>query len=117
MQTARLRQTWPFQALGDETRLRVMRLLISAAGPLTAGQLAEAICVPPSHLSRHLQILDIAGLTSTARSGKTHYVSASVASGSLEALCAAVRALSDDTKVFSEDNQRLSRLSGLGVES
>lgn len=117
MQTAKFRQALPFQALGDETRLRVMRLLIAAAGPLRAGQLAETVGVPPSHLSRHLQILDAAGLTSTVRTGKTRYISARLANRENESLCAAVLALEDETQVFSEDVERLGRLSGLGVET
>lgn len=114
MQTATISQTMPFHALGDETRLRVMRLLVVTAGPLTAGQLAESIGVPPSHLSRHLQILEFSGLISRARRGKTHYICTSNAHPVNLPLFDAVQAIADDAKVFSQDLERLGQILGYG---
>ena len=62
MQLSRMPCTWPFQALADESRFRVVRLLASMGTPLTAGQRAGALAYPPHHLSRHLHLLESAGL-------------------------------------------------------
>ena len=50
-------------ALAQETRLSIFRLLVEA-GPegVPAGQLAEALDVPPATLSFHLKELSHAGL-------------------------------------------------------
>jgi DNA-binding transcriptional ArsR family regulator len=107
MQTTKLRQTWPFHALSDEVRFRVMRLLITMGVPLRAGQLAAAINIPPNHLSKHLQVLELSGLTTTTRKGSAHYIYANVSSRANEAIFAAVLAMEDETGVCSEDLARL----------
>lgn len=58
-------------ALGQETRLRLYRLLV-ASGPagLSAGNIAERLGVIPSSLSFHLQHLVHAGLISQRRVGR-----------------------------------------------
>lgn len=112
MQMMKLRQTWPFQALADETRFRIVRLLASAGVPLRAGQLASALNVAPNHLSRHLHILEAAGLTTTQRRGRAHYIGISASSRSNEPLCAAVLSMDDETGVFSEDTLRLAGSQG-----
>lgn len=120
MQFTRLRATWPFQALADETRLRVIRVLATADGPLTAGQLASVVASTPSHLSRHLQVLEIAKVTSTERRGRWHYISLSDFYAATGPLCAAVLALEDEDGVFSADMGRLLQsgaLAGAPTES
>ncbi|UPY38858.1 metalloregulator ArsR/SmtB family transcription factor [Sediminicoccus sp. KRV36] len=60
-----------FDALGQPTRLGLMRALL-AAGPngLGAGEVAEALGVPPSTLSFHLRALEAAGLIAATRQGR-----------------------------------------------
>ena len=55
-------------ALGQDTRLDVFRLLVER-GPdgLAAGAIAEALSVPPSSLTFHLQQLTHAGLITQRR--------------------------------------------------
>ncbi len=59
-------------ALAHETRLDVFRLLVQA-GPagLPAGDLAEALDVPPQTLSFHLKELSRAGLATSVRQGRS----------------------------------------------
>lgn len=97
MQMSRLRVTWPFQALADETRFRVVRLISSTGVPLTAGQGAAALGIATNHLSRHLQILEAAGLTTTERRGRSHYIRITGIGGCNDSLCAAVLSMADDT--------------------
>ncbi|WP_439596510.1 metalloregulator ArsR/SmtB family transcription factor [Falsiroseomonas sp.] len=61
-----------FMALGQDTRLELMRALL-AAGPsgLPAGALAEHLAVPGSTLSHHLRALEQAGLVAATRQGRS----------------------------------------------
>ncbi len=60
-----------FAALSQETRLRIVRLLIQA-GPegMTAGSIGEAIGATTSRLSFHLTHLEHAGLIRSQRNGR-----------------------------------------------
>lgn len=60
-----------FSALGQETRLDVFRLLITA-GPegLLAGEIGEALGVRQNTMSANLSILTQAGLIRNAREGR-----------------------------------------------
>jgi ArsR family transcriptional regulator, arsenate/arsenite/antimonite-responsive transcriptional repressor len=61
-----------FGALAQETRLDIFRRLIREfPAAMAAGDLAEALDVPPSTLSSHLAILSRAGLVSAERQGRT----------------------------------------------
>ena len=64
-------------ALAQETRLAIFRLLIEA-GPegVPAGQLAEALEVPPATLSFHLKELSHAGLAHARPQGRFVFYSA-----------------------------------------
>lgn len=99
--------TWPFQALADETRFRVVRLISSAGVSLPAGQVAAALGVAANHLSRHLQILEAAGVTTTERKGRLHYIGVTGIGGRNDSLCAAVLSMADDTGVLTQDLARL----------
>lgn len=61
-------------ALAQETRLSVFRLLVQA-GPegVPAGQIGEALEVPPATLSFHLKDLSRAGLVSSRQDGRFVY--------------------------------------------
>lgn len=60
-----------FTALGQATRLEIMRALL-AGGPsgLAAGEIAARLKVPPSTLSFHLRGLEAAGLVAATRQGR-----------------------------------------------
>lgn len=107
MQLSRLKVTWPFQALADETRFRVLRLIAASGLPLTVGQLAAILEIPGNHLSRHLQILEAAGLTVTERKGRSHYIRIVASGDARESLYSAVRSMADETGILSQDLTRL----------
>ena len=68
-----------FAALGQETRLELLRVLLGA-GPngLAAGDIAARLGVPPSTLSFHLRALDQAGLIAATRQGRSLIYAAQV---------------------------------------
>ena len=58
-------------ALGNETRLSVLRLLIRAdRSGMTAGAIADAVSARPNALSAHLSALFHAGLVRRLREGR-----------------------------------------------
>ena len=60
------------RALGDETRLRILRLLSKTA--LNVNEISERLEVSHYNVSKHLRILREAGLVECARLGKErHY--------------------------------------------
>lgn len=58
-----------FAALGDQIRLRVVARLCEA-GPLSITQLAEGAHVTRQAVTKHLQVLQQAGLVKSARKGR-----------------------------------------------
>lgn len=66
-----------FGALSQETRLRLLRLLVSA-GPegIAAGSLAEQVEVSASNVSFHLKELERAGLVAARRDSRSIVYSA-----------------------------------------
>jgi ArsR family transcriptional regulator, arsenate/arsenite/antimonite-responsive transcriptional repressor len=68
-----------FAALAQDTRLRLVRLLVQA-GPdgMAAGALGEAVGSPSSTLSFHLKELEHAGLVESRRQSRSIIYSASI---------------------------------------
>ena len=63
-----------FRALGDPTRVRLLRLLLDApTGERSVGALIEAVEAPQSRVSTHLGCLRWCGLVQTRREGKQVY--------------------------------------------
>ncbi|MFT7474558.1 MAG: ArsR family transcriptional regulator [Verrucomicrobiales bacterium] len=48
-----------FQCLSDPTRLRILNFVTHATGPITVGDVVDAIGKSQSTVSRHLQILAV----------------------------------------------------------
>lgn len=60
-----------FRALGDETRWRILRLVMDRA--LCVCELADILGMPQSSVSSHVQIIRKAGLLESERCGKWTY--------------------------------------------
>jgi DNA-binding transcriptional ArsR family regulator len=63
-----------FRALGDPSRCRIVELL-REAGELRVGDVAAAFEMSLNGVSKHLKILEAAGLVQRRREGTTHYIS------------------------------------------
>lgn len=59
-----------FSALGDPSRLKLLRLLMAAGGPLSQGMLAEAAGLSLANTSKHLICLVQTGLVVREREGQ-----------------------------------------------
>ncbi len=64
-----------FRAMGDETRLRILHLLAAAGMELCCCELTDALAVPQYNISRHLDVLERAGLVRARREGRWVYFS------------------------------------------
>jgi DNA-binding transcriptional ArsR family regulator len=100
------RSTWKFNALSDFTRLRVVRLLAAEGEGLFAKEIAIALQVEHSHLSRHLQVLFQSGMVRMERNGARVRVSLEAESAEAMALATAVLSCSEDREIFGEDLKR-----------
>lgn len=60
-----------FRALGDETRLRILEMLVS--GECSVSELTAGVAVGQSLMSHHLRILREAGLVTDRRTGRWVY--------------------------------------------
>ena len=58
-----------FAALGDASRLRILRTLLDAGQPLSQGQVAEAAGLSQANASKHLSCLVRTGLVVRAPEG------------------------------------------------
>lgn len=68
--TAASRSAVPvFAALGDEVRMHVVTRLCDE-GPLSIAQLSQGVSVSRQAVTKHLQVLESAGLVGSKRSGR-----------------------------------------------
>lgn len=101
------RFTEVFKALADGTRLRIVRLILSAECPVCVCELADALDVPQYQVSRHLAVLRHAGLVTDARKGTwVYYAPASAQDAFFRRLYDLVRD-GIDHEAFERDVQRL----------
>jgi len=95
-----------FQALADETRLRIIRLLATTDEEACLCELVDSLQEPAYKLSRHLKILRQAGLLSSQKDGRWVYHRLVSNPPYLETLYATVRALPDPDQVYQMDLAR-----------
>ena len=95
-----------FQALADETRLRIIRLMVVTGDEACLCELVDSLLEPSYKLSRHLKILRQAGLLSSQKEGRWVYHCLLKKSACLEQLYATVQALPDSKEVYNADLKR-----------
>jgi len=95
-----------FQALADETRLRIIRLMVATGEESCLCELVDSLLEPSYKLSRHLKILRQAGLLSSQKEGRWVYHRLVMKPPYLEPLYATVQALPDTNGVYSSDLKR-----------
>lgn len=62
-----------FKALGDETRLRIINLLLQSQKELCVCEMTDALLIPQYQVSRHLTILKYIGLVQSRKVGTYVY--------------------------------------------
>lgn len=95
-----------FQALADETRLRIIRLLATADEEACLCELVDSLQEPAYKLSRHLKILRQSGLLSAQKDGRWVYHRLVTKPLYIKKLAATVCALPDPEQVFQSDLAR-----------
>ena len=95
-----------FQALAEETRLRVIRLMVVTGDECCLCELVDSLLEPSYKLSRHLKILRQAGLLSSQKEGRWVYHRLVMKPVYLEQLYATVQSLPDSNEIYSADLKR-----------
>ena len=106
MQTVAVHPEEIFQALADETRLRLIHLMVVSNEETCLCELVDSLQAPAYKLSRHLKILRQAGLLSSRKEGRWVYHRLVTEPAYLELLYATVQALPDLNDIYSEDLNR-----------
>jgi len=95
-----------FKALSDNTRLRIMRLLIHAGRELCVCEIVDSLQVSQYNVSRHLKNLKIAGLIKERKDGRWVFYSVTKSIGDFQKLILnTVKSIPGD--IFSMDIERL----------
>ena len=102
------RETSIFKALSDETRLRIMKLLLKKE--LCVCEIEAALNLPQSKVSRHLMVLRLVGLVTDRREGTWIFYSLFKPRDDFEKSIVQIikNALSDD-KLTKQDENRLKK--------
>ena len=106
MQMVTIQPETLFQALADETRLRIVRLLATTAEEACLCELVDSLQEPAYKLSRHLKILRQSGLLSAQKDGRWVYHRLVTKPLYIKKLAATVCALPDPGQVFQSDLAR-----------
>ena len=102
------RETSILKALSEETRLRILKLLLEQE--LCVCELEEALNLPQSKVSRHLSILKSAGLVSDRRDGIWIFYSLFKPQNLFEkSIVELIRQSLKDSKIALEDERRLKK--------
>ena len=105
-----------FKALGDETRLRILGLLL--AGEVCVCDIHESLKIPQPKASRHLAYLRRSGLVETRREGLwIHYRLARPSDPVIAAVADAVKHALTHVDTVHKDGERLHKRTGCCVPS
>lgn len=105
-----------FQALGDGTRLRILRLLM--AGEVCVCDIHDTLKIPQAKASRHLAYLRRAGLVTARREGLwVHYSLAKPADPIVATIADAATHVLGHVDVLRKDAERLEERTGCCVPS
>jgi len=95
-----------FQALADETRLRVIRLMVATGEESCLCELVDSLLEPSYKLSRHVKVLRQAGLLASRKEGRWVYHRLVKEPDYMEQLFSTVQALPDSDGIYSTDLER-----------
>jgi DNA-binding transcriptional ArsR family regulator len=104
-----VREVETFKALGEETRLRIMRVMIKADSELCACEIIDILGKPQYTISKSLGVLVSAGLLSERREGRM-MMYALIRNEFTEPLIESVRNIRCDSNIaFKDDFKRLAK--------
>ncbi|HHI93705.1 MAG TPA: metalloregulator ArsR/SmtB family transcription factor [Gammaproteobacteria bacterium] len=106
MHLTRIPSDTVFQALADETRLRIIHLLVETGEESCLCELVDSLLEPSYKLSRHLKILRQAGLLTSQKEGRWVYHRMLEEPSYITRLYDVVRALPDADGVYAADLTR-----------
>lgn len=98
-----------FQALSDETRLRIVRLLADSNEESCLCEITESLAEPEYKVSRHLKVLRQSGILSAQKEGRWVYHQIIRGNKSLDLLIGSIKAIPDSSKIFSLDQKRFQK--------
>ena len=102
------RQIKMIKALGDETRLRILKLLLKRE--LCVCELEAALSLPQSRVSRHLTVLRSLGLVEDRREGTWIFYSLFKPQNDFEkSVIQMIRNSLSDSELVNQDEKRLKR--------
>lgn len=116
MQLISIQSSDIFQALADETRLRIVYLLATTDEEACLCELVDSLSEPAYKLSRHLKILRQAGLLSSYKDGRWVYHRLARTESYLEKLFETVRDLPDPDQVYAADRAHFEQRMCLRVD-
>jgi len=96
-------------ALADLTRMRVMRVMAATDHRGCLTQLSEALGLPASKVSKHVQVLVWAGLLNAERSGRRVWLTPRRGDPQIDYIQASLLAAPDSGGQFESDLQRFLR--------
>ena len=106
MHLTMIRSEAVFQALADETRLRIIRLMVESGEEVCLCELVDSLQAPSYKLSRHLKILRQAGLLSSQKDGRWVYHRLVSEPRYVKLLHGVVQALPDPDGIYAADLTR-----------
>ena len=109
MQTITIEPRDFFQALSDQTRIRVIRLLVESKEEACLCELADSLDEPEYKLSRHIKILKQSGLLLTEKDGRWIYHRLNQGDRHLHSLFKFIRELPDSENIFEADSKRFEK--------
>ncbi len=103
------RHALAFSALSDESRLRIIHLLLASNQELCCCELTDALEIPQYNISKHLAALSKAGLIRERRDGKWIYYSIAPSEDSFRAKLLETVASIRNHHAFRRDERELTR--------
>ena len=102
------RETSIFKALSDETRIRILRLLLKRE--LCVCELEAALNLPQSKVSRHLTVLRSVGLVEDRRDGTWIFYSLFKPENDFEeSIVQIIKSALSDSELVKQDEKRLKK--------
>lgn len=92
-----------FQALADETRIRIIRLMVMSGEEVCLCEITDSLNEPQTKLSRHLKVLRQAGLLSAQKEGRWVYHRLVTDESHRDHLFAIIKSLPDTDKRYATD--------------